>query len=119
MVISVPKKFQSKQNNIVRVCLNKRTLVGSTNKNKNYKDLRVYCQLNHFIKKLILCLYVSVLLKTIAVIHLLTIKKNLVNLVYNISVKYTNKSFSQSYYLRSKFLNSIHIHYKKHPWCVK
>jgi hypothetical protein len=85
--ISVLKKLQSNQNNIVSIYLNISTLEESTN--TNYKDLSV--------------LPIKFLYKRIIIMFTFThfIKGNKRNsffnkrerLVYNIPVKYTNKSF--------------------------
>lgn len=106
--VSILRQLQTNQNNIVRICLNKHTLVGLTN--KNYSDLGV--------------LPIKSLYKKIAIIFIFNrfikgkYNKSLVNkreMVFDIPVEYTKKSFGQSFfdYLGPTYFNSMHLQYKK------
>jgi hypothetical protein len=95
------------QNKIVRICLNKNTVDGSTK--INYKDFGV--------------LPVSLLYKKFATLFIMKnvlINNNIVypkrNRTYNISVHYTNKNIGQKFidYLGPTIFNSMPLNLKKH-----
>lgn len=109
--VSLLKKLQTNQNNIVRICLNRRILDGSTN--KNYNDLSVLP-----IKKVALLFVVNLFIKG-------NCSKSFVNkresITYDIPIKYTKKSFGQSFvdYLGPTYFNSMNIQCKKNPRYAK
>jgi len=105
---NVLKILQTNQNNILRIILLRKSLVGSTK--VNYIKLRV--------------LPIRYLYKKFAI--LFTIKKLVYlnnnnnrhlkeHIAYNLPVKYTNKSYGQSFvdYLGSTYFNQIPTLYKK------
>lgn len=108
-------KLQVNQNNIIRICLNKYSLQGSTN--QNYRELGVL-PIKFLYKK------IDILFTIKRFTHdndykLLESKREKTR--YNIPVKYSKKSFGQSFvnYLGLVYYNGMPCQYKKNIHCSK
>jgi len=87
----VLRQLQVNQNNIVRICLNKCTLEGSTR--QNYLDLGVLPIRSLYKKIVIIFIYKRLIKKNSIPFY----KNKRENRVYDIPVKYSKKSFGQSF----------------------
>jgi len=112
---TVLNKLQVNQNNIIRIGLNKYSLQGSTN--QNYRELGVL-PIKFLYKK------ISILFTIKKFTHdkdykLLESKRVITR--YNIPVKYSKKSFGQSFvnYLGPVYYNGMPCQYKKNIHCSK
>lgn len=102
------QKLQVNQNNIIRVCLDKYSLQGSTT--QNYRELGI---LYRFLYKKIAIMFIYKSFIKHKYYKLLESKRE--NIMYNIPVKYSYKSFGQSFvnYLGPVYFNSMSCQYKK------
>jgi len=109
------KQLQVNQNKIVRICLNKYALKGSTS--RNYRDLGVL-PVKFLYKKIVIMFIFKQLIKGKNNIFSENKKENM---VYNIPVKYPKKSFSQSFvdYLGPTNFNLMPYEYKKTSISIK
>jgi hypothetical protein len=105
--------LQMNQNNIVRICLNKCTLEGSTK--NNYRVLGVL-PIKYLYKKLA---FMFVFKRNIKDISNSFFKNKRTNRVYDIRVKYAFKSCGQSFvdYLGPTYFNSMPFEFKQKIHC--
>jgi len=103
------KQLQVNQNKIVRMCLDKYALEGSTS--RNYRDLGVL-PIKSLYKKIAIMFIFKRFIKGKSNTFFENKRKNM---VYNISVNYAKKYFGQSFvhYLGPTFFNLMSYEYKK------
>ncbi|KAF0711369.1 myb-like protein D [Aphis craccivora] len=103
------KPLQLQQNKIIRICLNKYSLEGSTS--QNYKELKVL-PINSLYKKFAIMWVVKNMENWY---NADKSKQTRENRAYDAKINYTNTSFSQKFvdYLGLKFYNSLDLDLKK------